>query len=222
MIRKHLASVVGVALLVLCCSGVQAANTSPNYKATLKLGKGNVAAGSTITIQGGGFDFYSLLSLSAKDTGKGKASVPVTMNEQVAVYTSNANSGTLTTNANATIVFFSTSNSSVITTNGNTNTFPITYTVKVSNKGVVTAKSFKTKSVTFTAVQGVASKNKFKFVFSGAQVDAGVAKLPLVTKGKNQVPAFGDTKAGTGITGFTLKLGSATFVGTFSKGKIVF
>ncbi len=221
MIRKHLASVVGVALLVLCCSGVQAANTSPNYKATLKLGKGNVAAGSSITIQGGGFDFYSLLSLSAKDTGKGKSAVPVTMNEQIAVYTSNANSGTLTTNANASIVFFSTSNTNVITTNGNTNTFPITYTVKVSNKGVVTAKSFKTKN-TFTAVQGVASKNKFKFIFTGSQVDAGVAKLPLVTKGRNQVPAFGDTKAGTGITGFTLKLGSATFVGTFSKGKIVF
>lgn len=215
MIRKNLAGIVGVALLVLCCSAAHAANTGPTYTATLKLGKGNVATGSTLTVAGKGFDFYSLLSLSAVATPKKGAST--TMNEQVAVYTSNANSGTLTTNANATLVFFSTSNTGTITTNGNVNKFTISYTVKVTNKGVVTAKSDRSnKAISFSAVQGVASKNKFKFVFTGTQVDAAVAKLPTITKGKNTIPSL------TGVTGFTVKLGSATFVGTAVKNKIVF
>ena len=196
---------------VACCGAAHAASTGPSYTATLKLGKGNSATGSTLTIQGKGFDLYSLLGLSAVATPKGGA--PYTMAEQVDVYTSNGN---------ARIVFFSTSGTGVITTNGNANPFKITYTVKVDKKGNATAKSSPSKTISFGAVNTAPSKSKFKFVFSGAQVDAAVALLPKITKGKNSVPALGDPKTGTGVTNFTLQLGSATFVGKFAKGKISF
>ena len=210
MIRKTTVQLSAL-VLVLLCAGAQAASTGPAYTATLKLGKGNVAAGSTLTISGKAFDLYSLLSLSTTATPKGGA--PYTMNEQIDVFTSNAN---------ARLVFFSTSGTSTITTNGNTNPFKISYTVKVDKKGNATAKSSASKTISFSAVNTAASKSKFKFVFSGAQVDAAVAGLPKIAKGKNTVPALGDPKAGTGVTNFTLQFGSATFVGHFSKGKIVF
>jgi hypothetical protein len=211
LIRKTTVVQFSLLVFVLLCTGAHAASSStPSYTATLKLGKGNVATGSTLTIQGKAFDLYSLFNLSTIATPKGGA--PYTMNEQIDVFTSNGN---------ARLVFFSTSGTSTITTNGNVNPFSISYTVKVT-KSSTTAKSSKSKTISFSAVSGAASKSKFKFVFSGTQVDTAVAGLPKVTKGKNSIPALGDAKAGTGVTNFTVQFGSATFVGHFSKGKIVF
>jgi hypothetical protein len=176
-----------------------AANTGPTYSAKLKLGKGGSATGGSLTVQCKGIDFLSLWDLSKTATAKG---VLVTSTEELGCFTSNGN---------VRVTFYSNGANNQITTNGNG--FAIAYTVKVSNKGVVTCKSDKsiTKGGGDVNVGGISfqassdpTKSKAKFVFAGSQVDAAFALLPKDAKKGRPTLA--------GCKDFTLQVGSATFV----------